>query len=169
MSSTPAPTDPRALLLETLQARELRAGREPIAIVGAACRFPGASTLDRGMGGMKTGEDLEALSRLMGTEVTGFPKSESVRTLRTTDFGMDSPMALEVTNRIHSESGVALPMVRFLDGRELAGQITTEAGTAKDRAAGQFSDEELLARIDQLSEAEIDAAMQRLLAEESVS
>src|SRR4051794_31599426 len=54
MSTTPSPKDHRALLLEALQAVEklkgkLRAaedaGREAIAIVGAACRFPGASTL----------------------------------------------------------------------------------------------------------------------------
>jgi hypothetical protein len=83
-------------------------------------------------------------------------------------FGIDSLTALEFKHRIESDLGVAVSTVRFLEGPTLAQlcaeierlikQSTQQAAIAEPEDARS-----LLARVDDLTEAELDAALDRLL------
>lgn len=87
------------------------------------------------------------------------------------ELGLDSLMAMELRNRLESQLKLAVPVADLLEGptpRRLATivadqmQLGTDAGpeaSAEDEAA------RLLEQIDELSEADLDAQLARLLAE----
>jgi acyl transferase domain-containing protein len=90
------------------------------------------------------------------------------------NVGIDSLMAIELKNRIEADLGVSVPMVKFLEGPSvrdlaqfLAGQMaplpapTPSADGMDAQAAGQ-----LLARLDDLSDDQVDALLAELTAGE---
>ena len=88
------------------------------------------------------------------------------------ELGFDSLMALETRNRLRRGAGVSIPVVRLLDGssvRDLARQVFEETrprSTGAVRAAGDrmAADEAraLLARLSDLSDADVDALLNQL-------
>jgi acyl carrier protein len=102
--------------------------------------------------------------------VLGFNASQLDLDTPISNFGIDSLTALEFKHRIESDLGPALSMVRFLQGPTLAQlcaeieplmkQSSNGVAVAEPEGAGS-----LLARVDDLTEAELDAALDRLLDE----
>ena len=85
------------------------------------------------------------------------------------ELGFDSLMALEARNRIQRTVSVSVPVVRLLDGstvRELAAHVAGEAqrgsgpGTPRELSPDEAA--ELLARLPQLTDAEVDTLLERL-------
>ncbi|HSL81558.1 MAG TPA: SDR family NAD(P)-dependent oxidoreductase, partial [Thermoanaerobaculia bacterium] len=80
-------------------------------------------------------------------------------------LGLDSLMAVELKNRIQADFGVTVPMVKFLQGvniEDLTGEVI-EALSPPDGGP-----EALLARIDELSDDEVDSLLQDLTAGEEL-
>lgn len=108
------------------------------------------------------------IARVLELDEHGFDRSAPIK-----DFGLDSLMAVEIRNRIESSLGVSLPLVAILEGpsaRELATLVSARLGdavaggasaVAKAPSAEQKQAEKLLARIDDMSETELN----RLLGE----
>ena len=98
----------------------------------------------------------------------GFSASQLDLDTPISNFGIDSLTALEFKHRIESDLGLAVSMVRFLQGPTLAQlcaeieplmtQLSHGVAIAEPEDAGS-----LLARVDDLTEAELDAALGRLL------
>jgi acyl transferase domain-containing protein len=104
---------------------------------------------------------LETWLRTAVAAVSGFAVENVDPSQPVTDFGLDSLMALELKNRIHSGLRTAIPIVHFLEGRtvvQLAAEILPRL------AAPSISESELLERVDEMSEAELDTQLARLLA-----
>ncbi len=95
------------------------------------------------------------------------------------NVGIDSLMAIELKNRIEADLGVTVPMVKFLEGpsvRDLAGYIAEHLGCVPSLArrsntalsAGESADAHaagnLLARLDDLSDAQVDALLAEMSA-----
>jgi acyl transferase domain-containing protein/acyl carrier protein len=84
------------------------------------------------------------------------------------NFGIDSLTALEFKHRIEADLGLAVSMVRFLQGPTLA-QLSAEIEPLMRQSSDADAIVEpedagaLLARVDDLTEAELDAALVRLL------
>jgi myxalamid-type polyketide synthase MxaB len=102
-----------------------------------------------------------------------------------TNMGLDSLMALELKNRIENDLGVAVPMVEFLRGPSIAqiselalGKLVETNPTQTSPQAAHIAQgtnghnhhkenpEGLLAKVDQLSEEEINSLLNELLTEE---
>ena len=93
------------------------------------------------------------------------------------DLGLDSLMAVEIRNWIESTLGVSLPLVRILEGPSVAqlaadvlAQLADAAAVsgARGRAAQRapkLGAAELLARVDELSDADVDRLLDELTAE----
>jgi acyl transferase domain-containing protein/acyl-CoA synthetase (AMP-forming)/AMP-acid ligase II/acyl carrier protein len=92
------------------------------------------------------------------------------------NVGIDSLMAIELKNRIETDLGVTVPMVKFLEGpsvRDLAGFVVTQMlanhppSTAVAPAAGLDANaaSQLLGHIDDLSDEQVDALLAELTAE----
>jgi acyl carrier protein len=98
-------------------------------------------------------------------------------------LGIDSLMAIELKNRIEADLGVTVPMVRFLEGtsvRELAEFLATQLvpllgptrspaqsnGTAPEAALDAHAAGHLLAKLESLSDQQVDALLQELYAAE---
>jgi acyl transferase domain-containing protein/acyl carrier protein len=100
--------------------------------------------------------------------VLGFNASQLDLDTPISNFGIDSLTALEFKHRIESDLGLAVSMVRFLEGPTLA-QLCAEIEPLMKQSAQQAAIAEpedagsLLARVDDLTEAELDAALDRLL------
>ncbi len=100
--------------------------------------------------------------------VLGFKASQLDPNTPISSFGIDSLTALEFKHRIESDLGLAVSVVRFLQGPTLAElsaeieplmkQSSHEVAIAEPEDAGS-----LLARVDDLTEAELDDALARLL------
>ncbi len=69
-------------------------------------------------------------------------------------LGIDSLMAVELKNRIEADLEVAVPVTALLQGPSLA------------QLAGQLTAEQLLAKVDQLSDTEVDALLRDIVDEE---
>jgi acyl transferase domain-containing protein len=131
---------------------------------------------DRGKAALKDqparelGSQAELAGYLRGAlaSVLGFNASQLDMDTPISSFGIDSLTALEFKHRIESDLGVAVSTVRFLEGPTLAQlcaeierlikQSTQQAAIAEPEDARS-----LLARVDDLTEAELDAALDRLL------
>jgi acyl carrier protein len=85
-----------------------------------------------------------------------------------TKLGIDSLMAVELKNRIEGALTMKMPVVALLKGPTLATLTTSlleqigmaPTGAASPSIARQETPAELLAKIDRLSEAEVDALLQ---------
>ncbi len=86
-------------------------------------------------------------------------------------LGIDSLMAVELKNRVESDLQTALPVTALLQGPSLA-QLSTQLLEELDAAPtpnGEVADEdpeELLARVDDLSDDEVDSLLEELAEEE---
>ena len=103
-----------------------------------------------------------------------------------TNLGLDSLMAVELKNRISTDLGVNVPMVKFLQGfsvaqaaTQLLGQLAAEAGDPADRQASapeapgengsdRFN-EAVLADIDELSDEQVNSMLTRMLTKDAVT
>ncbi len=108
-------------------------------------------------------EAIEGYLRETLASVTGFAPSAIEICQPVTELGVDSLMALEMKNRVHAVMSVSLPIVRFLEGKNIE-QLAAELDAAlADNRTQEITDREMLARVDVLSEAEVDAALARFL------
>jgi acyl transferase domain-containing protein/acyl-CoA synthetase (AMP-forming)/AMP-acid ligase II/acyl carrier protein len=87
-------------------------------------------------------------------------------------LGIDSLMAIELKNRIEADLGVTVPMVKFLEGpsvRDLAGYVAEHLIpllAVRPAVAGPDADaaQDLLARLDGLSDDQVDALLAEMTA-----
>jgi acyl carrier protein len=115
---------------------------------------------------------LEGQLREQAARVLRLPAAGLDTELPLNNLGIDSLMAIELKNRIEADLGVTVPMVKFLEGpsvRDLAGFLAEKLEPAVTVAAPapappgfdpQAAD--LLARIDTLSDDQVDALLQEL-------
>jgi acyl carrier protein len=99
--------------------------------------------------------------------VAGFPVERVDSRQPVTDYGLDSLMSLEFKNRLQALFGISVDVLRILEGPSvewLVGHVLEEiAGTPElNSQDAEESDESLYARLDDLSDEEIDAALARL-------
>jgi myxalamid-type polyketide synthase MxaE and MxaD len=121
---------------------------------------------------------LDAYIRKLVAHVLGFSAAALDFQLPINRMGLDSLMAMEVRNRAEMDLGIKMPVVMLLQGptlSELADQLSVQladtvpqpasAGAAADGADLDANDlDGLLAGIDDLSEAQVDALLGGLLA-----
>jgi myxalamid-type polyketide synthase MxaE and MxaD len=92
------------------------------------------------------------------------------------NVGIDSLMAIELKNRIEADLGVTVPMVKFLEGpsvRDLARFVgsqfsvsRSQAGCAAGNEPSVPDAEQLLDRLDDLSDDQVDALLAEMTAAE---
>lgn len=111
--------------------------------------------------------------RLSAADLAGLDTSEALNSL-----GIDSLIAVELKNAIESDLGAIISVVTFLEGASLshlAGLVLERLPAEADEAAPateapiEDTTEQLAARVDDLSEAEVDALLSAMLAEEAVT
>jgi hypothetical protein len=85
-------------------------------------------------------------------------------------FGIASLMAVELKNRVDRDLGLAVPLVHYLDGSSI-GRLAEVLFERVDgpAAAGASEEERLLAQLPEMSDAEIDTLLTRMLDEENAS
>ncbi len=91
------------------------------------------------------------------------------------DLGLDSLMALEIANRIQADVGVKIPPMKFMEGLTVSGLATivieqlteTKPAPAVAPASQHDTSKELLEKVNQLSDAEVDTLLQELTEEEA--
>jgi acyl carrier protein len=92
------------------------------------------------------------------------------------NLGLDSLMALEIGNQIQSMVGVEVPAVKILEGLSVSGLaayvierlVDTSSLPPAPSAGDEAAAGELLARVEQLSDEEVDTLLRELVAEEAV-
>jgi acyl transferase domain-containing protein/acyl carrier protein len=110
------------------------------------------------------------LAETLGS-ILGFSASDVDSSLPISALGLDSLTAVEFKNRIASDLQVSLPTVRFLQGptvAELAAEIEPQLPAENSMSTPAHVSNELLHRVDELSDAEVDAELADLLAGGSV-
>lgn len=105
----------------------------------------------------------ETIATILGFSANDIDPSVPISTM-----GLDSLTAVEFKNRIASTLGVSLPMVRFLQGPPidaLVAEIEPLLELASPASVASSSpDADLLVRVDDLTDAEVEAALADLLA-----
>ena len=103
-----------------------------------------------------------------------------------TNLGLDSLMAVELKNRISTDLGVNVPMVKFLQGfsvaqaaTQLLDQLTTRSDDASDlqpsalmpkpQLDSDVTDEDLLSSLDQLSDEQVNSMLSDMLTKDAVT
>jgi acyl transferase domain-containing protein/acyl-CoA synthetase (AMP-forming)/AMP-acid ligase II/acyl carrier protein len=122
---------------------------------------------------------LETQLREQAGRVLRLPAAALDVTQPLNNVGIDSLMAIELKNRIEADLGVTVPMVKFLEGpsvRELAEFLAVQlVPLVGDRMAGDertnaplttHQADHLLAQLESLSDAQVDALLQELSAGE---
>jgi myxalamid-type polyketide synthase MxaE and MxaD len=122
---------------------------------------------------------LEAQLREQAGRVLRLPAAALDVTQPLNNVGIDSLMAIELKNRIEADLGVTVPMVKFLEGpsvRELAEFLAVQLVTLNggrmvgdDRSNAPLTTHQadrLLAQLESLSDAQVDALLQELSAGE---
>src|SRR5439155_10352393 len=110
--------------------------------------------------------------REQAARVLRLPAASLDAQLPLNNLGIDSLMAIELKNRIEADLGVTVPMVKFLEGpsvRDLSGFLADKLAPAEvtatpPTAAAAFDPDaaDLLARIDTLSDDQVDALLHEL-------
>jgi phthiocerol/phenolphthiocerol synthesis type-I polyketide synthase D len=120
-------------------------------------------------------------SFLAGQVVRALRLSADPATLEVTEpltyLGIDSLIAVELKNMIESELAVAISVVSFLEGASIASTATqvleclaVEQLDPPEQSAGeQDSADQLIAQVDQLSDAEVDALLRQMVVEGAVA
>lgn len=110
----------------------------------------------------------EQVARVLGASPS---KLDADRPL--TELGLDSLMGVELRNRVESDLALSLPMRELMQSptinnltRAILGQLTTSASVPQDTAPlPQEATEQLAARVDQLSDDEVDSLLSEMLGE----
>ncbi len=162
----------------------------PVQATAMEQRIPGESTATDCVNRLRESTELEErrsilesylqvqIAHTLGTTPAGISVERSLTTM-----GIDSLMGLEIKNRVEAELGVDVGLVKFLEGPTVArlaeallpqlDRHTSSTELVKDPVAsetcgGGIADEEalrLLERLEELSDDEVDALTQRMLAE----
>jgi aryl carrier-like protein len=100
--------------------------------------------------------------------VLGLPPTQLDTATPLVNLGLDSLMAVELKNRVERDGAPAVPLARYLDGSDIAGLAVTllaaidgAAGVATSGGDG-LDPTELLARLHEMSEAEMDTLLARM-------
>ena len=118
--------------------------------------------------GRPPGEVVVAFVRERVGAVLGLSPSQLDVATPLVQLGLDSLMAVELKNRIERDGAPALPLARYLDGSDIAGLAGTMlelfggAPSAPTPDGDGLDATELLARLPEMSEAEIDTLLARM-------
>jgi acyl transferase domain-containing protein/NADPH:quinone reductase-like Zn-dependent oxidoreductase/SAM-dependent methyltransferase/acyl carrier protein len=112
----------------------------------------------------------EQAARVLGAAAS---KLDADRPLN--ELGLDSLMGVELRNRVEGDLALALPMRELMQSptinslaRAILGQLTTSASGPQDTSSlPQETTEQLSARVDQLSDEEVDSLLVEMLGEET--
>jgi acyl transferase domain-containing protein/acyl carrier protein len=106
----------------------------------------------------------DTLARVLGISPT---KLDIERSLL--DLGIDSLMAVEIGNQIHAMVGVEVPMMKLMGGLSIAGlsgylieQLSGDKALAALSLSAQEATEQVLEKVERLSDEEVDALLQDL-------
>lgn len=111
----------------------------------------------------------EQLAKVLGTSPSKVDVEKPLL-----NMGLDSLMAVEIGNQFQSELGISVPPVKFMEGLTVTGlaeyiieQLTEADSTLSVPAQSrQETAEQLLAKVDQLSDKEVDSVLREIVGEE---
>jgi acyl transferase domain-containing protein len=86
-----------------------------------------------------------------------------------TSFGIDSLMAVELKNRVDRDLGLSVPLVHYLDGSGIGRLTQVLLESVGAPAPAGVAEAELLARLPEMSDAEVDTLLKQMLAEQEGS
>jgi acyl transferase domain-containing protein/acyl carrier protein len=121
------------------------------------------------------GERQELLETYLGMQIArvmglSAPKLDVHQALN--NLGLDSLMAVELKNLVEARFKVRVPVVTFLEGislnrlvKQILDELATETFTSSGLYTGPENAEQFLAKIDQLSNEEVNTLLSELLAE----